>query len=178
MGPSPNPAPTATGRPQPRIRFSLLRRAQLYYCAQRASPFFSHALSQQPSESMPPVLDSVRAVCAVLLLLLSAVAVRAGDVVGLGSRLTDLCKFMVDGYTYDICPIVQRNGGAVTFTDTRATPPTVTEHHYHISFGGPLRKTERHAEEEQVRPDAASSGAMCVYVRPRMRSVQKGRGSA
>ena len=101
-----------------------------------------------------PVLESLRAVCAVILLF--TVVVRAGDVVSLGNRLTDLCKFMVDGYTYDLCPVVQRHEGRVIFTDLRDTPPTVTKHHYHISFGGPLGKSDKHSAEEQVRPDTAS----------------------
>lgn len=88
---------------------------------------------------------------AVLLLIATATVVLGGDIVRLGSRLTDQCKFMVDGYKYDLCPLVKYNGGIWTVEDVRQTPPSITSHQYRISFAGPLPKNESLTDDEQVR---------------------------
>lgn len=87
---------------------------------------------------------------AVCLLCLLAGLVRAGDTVRLDS-LVDQCQFMVDGISYNLCPLVQAKEPTIVGF-TKETPPTVTSSWYRISFNGPLPYNDSKPADYQCPP--------------------------
>ncbi|EKM53284.1 uncharacterized protein PHACADRAFT_210981 [Phanerochaete carnosa HHB-10118-sp] len=74
----------------------------------------------------------------------------AGDTVRLGS-LIDQCQFMVDGHSFNLCPLFQEK--KVRFTGfTKETPPTITSSWYSISFDGSLPYNTSKSADYQCPP--------------------------
>ncbi|KIP04092.1 hypothetical protein PHLGIDRAFT_25794 [Phlebiopsis gigantea 11061_1 CR5-6] len=76
-----------------------------------------------------------------LVSLFAAIAL-GGDTVQLDS-LVQQCRFMVDGITFDLCPLFGTQEQKVWATQwTRETPPTVTSSWYKFSIDGPIPRNE------------------------------------
>ncbi|GJE92492.1 hypothetical protein PsYK624_086460 [Phanerochaete sordida] len=74
----------------------------------------------------------------------------AGDSVRLDS-LINQCKFMVDGNSYDLCPLFQEKKSFVVGF-SKATPPTITSSWYRISFDGALAYNDSKPADFQCPP--------------------------
>ena len=85
---------------------------------------------------------------AVYLVSLFAALALAGDIVHLDS-LTDQCNFMVDGNSFNLCPLFQEKKGFFAGR-TKNTPPTVTSNYYSMSLGGPLAHDDSKPADHQV----------------------------
>lgn len=108
-----------------------------------------------------------------LVSLFAAIAL-GGDTVQLDS-LVQQCRFMVDGITFDLCPLFGTQEQKVWATQwTRETPPTVTSSWYKFSIDGPIPRNESRPASMQVRRKCLMS---LVYDRT-MSSVQREHGFA
>ncbi|KAJ7579064.1 autophagy-related protein 27-domain-containing protein [Mycena floridula] len=85
----------------------------------------------------------IRLVCQhLLLVLLSLSAFSAAE----SSEFQ--CKFTVQNYSYDLCPLIQR-ADELQVTKDIDTPPTHTKNTYRIGLGGPLRRNGELPPAEQ-----------------------------
>lgn len=97
-----------------------------------------------------------------------------GDTVQLDS-LVQQCNFMVDGITFNLCPLFSTQEQRVWAAPwTRDTPPTVTSSWYKFSIDGPIPRNESRPASMQVRRKCLTS---LVYDRT-VRSARRERGFA